>query len=694
MELNQPIESLKNIGPAYLKRLNRLGIETVKDLLFHFPHRYNDFSNLKKINEIKIDEEVTIEGKVKEIGSKMTFRRRLAITEALIEDKTGIVKSVWFNQPYLEETLKKGSLVSLAGKVKSNKDGVFLSSPAYEKMTGNELKHTQGLVPVYPETEGLSSRWLRFIIYPLLKKYLNDFKEFLPEEILKRKGLPEIKKAIFDIHFPLSIKEAENSKRRFAFEELFLIQLSLQKQKKKISTQKAPKLIPKIEYIEEFKKQLEFSLTNDQKKVLREILDDIQKELPMSRLLEGEVGCGKTIVATLAAFITFENNYQAAIMAPTGILAEQHFLEISKLLKKLDIKIGLLTSEKAIFFDKGERQEVKAEQIIEKAKSGEIDILIGTHSLIQERMKFAKLGLVVVDEQHRFGVEQRAKLTLNSKAAKRAIPHFLSMTATPIPRTLALAFYGDLSISQIKELPKGRKKIETKVIPPTGRRQVYQFLKKEINEGKQAFIICPLIEESEKLQITAAKKELEKLQQKVFPDLKLGLLHGKMKAKEKEEAMTNFKNGEYQVLVSTPVVEVGIDVSNATVMIIEGADRFGLSQLYQFRGRVGRGEKQSYCFLFASSRSKTTNQRLKAIEKAKDAFELAEKDLKIRGAGDFIGKRQSGIPDLTMASLTDIKLINEAKKETELLFKKDPQLKNCALLSQKLKEFKKEAFLE
>jgi ATP-dependent DNA helicase RecG len=693
MDLNQPIESFRNIGSAYLKKLHKLKIKTLRDLFLHFPHRYNDFSNLKKISEVKIGEEATIEGKIKEITSRRSFRRRLFLTEAFVEDDSGTLKVIWFNQPYLTETLSAGTFVSLTGKIKSSPSGIIFSSPAYEKIKmGDKLKHTQGLVPVYPETEGLSSRWLRFIIYPLLKKNINDFKDSLPKEILKKKNLPELQKAIFNIHFPKTKEEADGAKKRFAFEELFLIQLILQKQKKKITTQKAPKLIPKIEYIEEFKKQLKFSLTSDQKKVTREILDDLQKEFPMSRLLEGEVGCGKTIVATLASFITLRNGYQATMMAPTGILAEQHFEEISKLLKKLSVKTALLTSEKAIVFYKNKKQKLKPENLIKNVKEGKINILIGTHSLIQERMKFKNLGLVVVDEQHRFGVEQRSRLTTNDKERK-IIPHFLSMTATPIPRTLALAFYGDLSVSQIKELPKGRKKIITKIVPPNDRKEIYNFLRKEVKEEKQVFVICPLIEESEKLEIAAAKKEFERLETKIFPDLKLGLLHGKMKAKEKEKIMRNFKDGKVQVLVSTPVVEVGIDVPRATLMIIEGADRFGLAQLYQFRGRVGRGKDQSYCFLFTDSTAKTTRRRLKAIESAKDAFELSEKDLKIRGPGDFIGKRQSGIPDLTMASLTDLPLIKEAKEEAEILLLKDAQLKNHPLLSQKLKEFKKEAFL-
>ena len=696
MILEHPVESFSYIGPVYLKRLHKIGIKTLRDLFFHFPHRYDDFTNLKKVSQLKIGEEATIQGEIKKINTRRTFRRKMFLTEAIVNDGSGTIRAVWFNQPYLNQTLKEGSKVSLAGKVHFSEEGVFLSNPAYEKIKeGKFLKHTQGLVPVYPETEGLSSRWFRFIIYPLLQKYTSKVEEFLPEEILHKKNFPRIDKALLEIHFPKSKKNAEIAKKRFSFEELFLIQLFVQKQKKKIQEQKTPRILPKRGYIEEFKKVLPFTLTIDQKKSIREILDDLQKEVPMSRLLEGEVGSGKTIVATLAAFVTVKNSYQVAIMAPTEILAEQHFQEISKLLSPLGVKTGLLTSEKMEFEGKKlSKEEIKEGQFIEMISRGEIEVLIGTHSLIQERVKFKNLGLVVVDEQHRFGVEQRAKLakTNNKKAIK--IPHFLSMTATPIPRTLALAIYGDLSISQIKELPKGRKEIITKIVPPARRNEIYEFLRKEVKERKQGFIICPLIEESEKLEVAAAKKEFERLQKRVFPDLKLGLLHGKMKAKEKDKIMRKFKKGEIEILVSTPVVEVGIDIPNATVMIIEGSDRFGLSQLYQFRGRVGRGKFQSYCYLFSDSVAKKTWRRLKAIVLAKNAFELSEKDLKIRGPGDFIGKRQSGIPDLAMASLTDLPLIEEVKKEVERILKEDRELKKYPLLQKKLEEFRERVFLE
>lgn len=730
-DLNKPVESFQYIGPVYLKRLRKLGIETLRDLLFHFPTRYEDLTNLKKIKETKIGEEVTIQGKITEIRNKKTPKKRMFITEALIEDDTGIIRSIWFNQPFLTQNLKKEDHISLAGKLKvapekkeslfkNNKvseEGAFLSNPAYEKISSSdlappkryakasknkkeELIHTHGLIPIYPETEGISSKWLRFIIYPLLKEYSPKVKEFLPKEVLERNDLPGISKALFRIHFPNSEEEAEEAKKRFAFQELLLIQLYLQSQKKKLQKQKAPKISPEPEIIENFKQNLPFEFTQDQKAVFKEIFSDLQKETPMSRLLEGEVGSGKTVVATLSAFVAAKNKYQVALMAPTEILAEQHFKEITSLIpEKEGISIGLLTNEKCIIKEKASTK-ISPDNFAEKVSTHGIDIAIGTHSLIQEKIKFKKLGLVIVDEQHRFGIEQRVQLTQKNspdpekssetKASKnKAIPHFLSMTATPIPRSLALALYGDLSISKIEELPQGRKEIVTKIVPPAQREETYQFLKEEIKKGRQGFIVCPLIEESEKLEVKSAKEEFERLREEVFLDSKLELLHSKVKPKEKERIMQEFKEKNIDVLVSTPVVEVGIDVANASFIVIEGADRFGLSQLYQLRGRVGRGKHQSYCFLFTEATGKKTWQRLNAIASSKNAFELSEKDLKIRGPGDFIGKRQSGIPDLTMASLTDISLIKKTKQEAEKLLGKDPYLKQHKRLKDKLEEFRK-----
>ena len=719
MKLDQELKTIQRIGPFHLERLQKLGIKTVENLLHHFPFRYDDFSNIKKINEVKIGEEATILGEVKKIATRKTFHKKMFITDAMISDETGSIKALWFNQPYMATSFKEGTHISCCGKVKNKGNTFFLSSPVCEKISPDDDKnmlHTQGLVPVYSETEGLTSRWLRYIIYPLLQKYLQEFKEFLPKEILDKKNLPEIKEAIFQVHFPEERKKAKKARERLAFEELFLLQLYYQEQKRKLQKQKASKIIPKKIYIKDFKKNLPFEFTDDQKKALMEILDDMQKDSPMSRLLEGEVGSGKTIVAALCAFVAAKNDLQAAIMAPTEILAEQHFKEISKTLAGLDINIGLLTSEKSMAYDaknktlfkESSAKKVKKTELLDLIKNSGIQILIGTHSIIEEKVKFKNLGLVVIDEQHRFGVEQRAKLS--KQANSKILPHLLSMTATPIPRTLALALYGDLSISQIKQLPKGRKEIKTEIALQKNRGEIYEFLRMEIKNGRQGFVVCPLIEESEKLSrpsqktgfgfylalggIAAAEKEFEKLKTKIFPELNVGLLHGRMKQQEKEQIMKDFKNRKIDILVTTPVVEVGVDVPNASVMIIEGSDRFGLAQLYQFRGRVGRGKYKSYCFLFSASPAIKTNQRLKAIVLAKNAFELAQKDLAIRGPGDFIGTRQSGIPDLAMASLSDASLIEDVKKEVDKILKKDPELKKYPKLENKLEEFKRKVFLE
>jgi ATP-dependent DNA helicase RecG len=687
--LSLPLDKIKYIGKVYQKRLQKLGIKTLKDLFYHFPHRYDDFSNLKKISQVKIGEEVAIQGKIKAISARTSPKKRIILTEAIIQDESGILKAVWFNQPFIEKNLKVGDNISFAGEVKSKGGEIFLSNPTYEKIKEGRLLHTLGLVPIYPETKGLSSRWLRNILNLLFEKYLSQFEEFLPREILKSEGFPEIKKAIFDIHFPKTKEDAKKAKDRFAFEEIFLIQLVLQKQRLKLERRLAPKILPYPEEIQIFKKSLPFELTEDQKKALREIFADLQKTSPMSRLLEGEVGSGKTIVAIFASYIVVKNGYQVAVMAPTGILAEQHFSEFKKRLKNLKnyserrIKIGLLTSELAFLTWEG---KISQRKLLKKTFEGEVDILIGTHSLIQERVKFKKLGLVIVDEQHRFGVEQRAKLC--AKGNESFIPHFLSMTATPIPRTLALAFYGDLSISQIKELPKGRKEVKIKIIPPSKRREVYEFLRSEINQGRQAFIICPLVEESPNLEAKAAKKEYERIKRRVFPEFKVGLLHGKMKEEEKCEVMRNFLAKKIQILVATPVVEVGVDVSNATVMIIEGAERFGLAQLYQLKGRVGRGNFPGFCFLFTESEGAKTWQRLKALLSSKNAFEVAEYDLKIRGPGDFIGKRQAGIPDTVMEALTNLPILEKAKKWAIETLRKDPELKNFPYLAREVEKIK------
>jgi len=694
MNLSTPIEKTPRVGAQYQKKLNRLGIKIVSDLLFHFPHRYEDFSNLTPIAEVKDEEKVCIQGKILDIQNIITRKRGFILTKATVGDDSGTIKIIWFNRPYLTDTLKPEVSVCLAGKAGLNKKyfpGVYLSSPAYEKISEKEkaLIHTGGLIPVYPETEGLSSRWLRYILRPLLAKFKNEIQDPLPEIIKKENDLIPLNKALWQIHFPDSIKLANQSRKRFSFQEIFFIQLNVLMEKLRLKQEKAIAIPIDLETIKSFVESLPFKLTDAQRKSSWQILKDLEKPRPMNRLLEGDVGSGKTIVAVIAALNTAKAGFQTAYMAPTEILAEQHFKNISEFLKKFNLKIGLLTGK--AYKLKGKK--ITKKKFLEKIGEGKIDILIGTHALIQKQVKFKKLALVILDEQHRFGVEQRANLCRQ----KGIIPHLLSMTATPIPRTLALTIYGDLDLSILDELPKGRKKIITKLVSPKGRKKVHAFIKSEIKKGKQAFVICPRIESKETInswsEVKAVKEEYEKLSKNIFPNLKVGMLHGKMKTKEKQRIMKGFKNKKINVLVSTSVVEVGIDIQNATIMMIEGAEKFGLAQLHQFRGRIGRGKDQSHCFLFTSSEIKTT-KRLQALLKSENGFELAEKDLAIRGPGEISGARQWGIPDLVMASLKDVELIEKTRFWAKQILKQDPNLKKYPLLADKMREFSKRIHLE
>jgi len=689
MNLSTSIEEIPRVGPQYQKRLKKLGIKSVRGLLFHFPHRYEDFSNIAPISGVKLNESNCIQGKILEIENTRTWKKRMILTQAIVEDKTSAIKVVWFNQPYLINVLKEGDFVCLAGKVALGEGGIYLSSPAYEKINlkseilnlKSSLTHTGRLVPVYPETEGLSSRWLRFILKPILTELKKEILEPIPEKIRIKYQLPPIQKAIWQVHFPDSRKLAKAAKERFAFEELFNLSLIVLRERQRLGKERAIAIPLNLKLVKDFLKTLPFELTESQKKSAWQILKDLEKPRPMNRLLEGDVGSGKTVVAAMAALNVAKSGYQVAFMAPTEILAKQHFKTINELLKKFNLKIGLLTGK---------------EKILRQAQD-EPNILIGTHALIQDQVKFRNLALVVVDEQHRFGVEQRARLCQQ----KGYIPHLLSMTATPIPRTLSLTIYGDLDLSLITELPKGRKKIITKVIPPENREGAYNFIRKQVKQGKQVFVICPRIEPSEVkgknlswAEVKAVKDEYQKLSKEVFPDLKIGMLHGRMKTEEKEEIMKKFKNEKTDVLVSTSVVEVGIDVPNATLMMIEGAERFGLAQLHQFRGRVGRSKYQSFCFLFTDSPAKKTQQRLKALITSENGFELAEKDLEIRGPGDFSGSRQWGIPDIAMASLKDIFLVQNSRQAAKKILEEDPELKKYPLLQKRLEEFRSRIHLE
>ncbi len=710
MNLFSSIEQIPRIGPVYQKRLKKLGIKTLKDLLYHFPSRYQDLSKIIPISEVKLGETVTITGKILDTKSTRTWKKKMSIVEALVEDKSGAIKITWFNQPYLPNYLKRGLFFLFSGKVGLSKNHLYLSNPVYERIDElqnvdtKKLTHAGRLVAIYPETQGLSSRFFRYFIKKILIYMGREISDSLPSETRKNQGLLEINKALWEIHFPQNEKLAEEAKRRFAFEEIFLIQTWALLERIRLKKEKSLKLEINLPLVQKFIKSLPYKLTDAQRKSTWQILKDLERPYPMNRLLEGDVGSGKTIVAAIAALNCVSQKGQVAIMAPTEILAKQHFKEISRLLQNLKFSIAFLTGKEDKISSKklkGEVLEISRQKLLEKAGKGEIDILIGTHALISSSAKnsyggqsknkviFKNLALAVVDEQHRFGVEQRARLTKS-----KTIPHLLSMTATPIPRTLALTIYSDLDLSLLDELPRGRKKIISKIVSPAERPRIFEFIREEAKEGRQTFVICPLIEESEKLQVKAATKEYEKLSQKIFPDLKVGLLHGRMKPKEKEKIMKSFKSGKLDILVSTSVVEVGIDIPNATIMMVEGADRFGLAQLHQLRGRVGRSVFQSYCFLFTDSSSRKTHQRLKALIEAEDGFKLSEKDLEIRGPGDLSGKRQWGLPDLAMASLSDLTLIEATKKEAVAILEKDIQLKKHPLLQERIEKFKKGIHLE
>jgi len=710
--LKKPVSELKGVGAYYRKRLEKLGIRTIRNLLWHFPTRYEDFSRVRKIKELKVGETATVIGEVVSIKNRRAWRRRMFLTEALIKDETGAIPVIWFGQPYLTRNIPQDSLVSLAGKVQFGNDGIYFSGPAYEvierrpktqssKQQPQNLRHTAGLIPVYPETRGITSRAIRFLIKPVLAQ-AKTLPDILPEALRKKYGFLEFKKAIQEIHFPTSLKLAEEARRRFAFEELFLFQLLIFFLKKKMRRLAAPVISVDLELVKKFLATLPFELTGDQKQASWEILKDMARPYPMNRLLNGDVGSGKTIVATIASLPALAQRYQVAFMAPTEILARQHFEKISRLLEPFRAKVSLLVGKDTQIADEGLRGKVDRQNLLEKLASGEPYLVIGTHALIQKEVRFANLGLVIVDEQHRFGVKQRAALLRGpTPTYTQRVPHLLSMTATPIPRTLALSVYGDLDLSLLREMPKGRQKIIAKVVPPARRQAAYQFIRDEIKNGRQAFIICPRIEAQDKtyeeylsLDTKAVKEEYARLAKDVFPDLALAMLHGKMRSQEKEKIMTAFAQNKTPILVSTSVVEVGIDIPNATVMMIEGADRFGLAQLHQFRGRVGRGEHQSYCFLLTDSPAKATRLRLEAFANISDGFTLAEEDLKIRGPGEFLGTRQSGLPDLAMNSIKDLALVMLAKKEAEEISKSDPQLKQNPLLAARLQDFRQEVHLE
>ena len=676
--LDASITIIKGISTNLSARFGKLGVKTIRDLLYFFPSRHLDYSKMKTVSQLEEGHEETIVANVWEAKITMPGGRRS--TEVIVGDETGNVRAMWFNNPYLAKTLTPNMKIVLSGRVRLFNGRFVFESPEWEPMEEGDLIHTGRLVPVYPLTEGLHQRQVRKLIKGVVDQWARQVPDFLPVEVKEHCRLIPLPQAIAQAHYPDNIDLKDRARVRLAFDELFLLQLGvLSKKRDWQESQPGTPIKINQSLLESFLQSLPFKLTPAQQKVLQEILGDMQKSQAMSRLLQGEVGSGKTVVATAALLMAVADGYQTALMAPTEILAEQHFATIHKLLSAtgslqeeadhLYTYSGILPKPLTIALLIGATGAKTKRELHKRSANGEIDIVIGTHALIQQEVEFKHLGFVVVDEQHRFGVAQRS--TLRQKGTN---PHVLAMTATPIPRTLALTIYGDLDLSVIDELPPGRQLIKTKWLRPNQTDSAYNFIRKEISAGHQAFIICPLIEESETIQARAAIVEYEYLSQNVFPNLRLGLLHGRMASKDKEKTMQQFHDKELDILVSTPVIEVGIDVPNATVMMVESADRFGLSQLHQFRGRVGRGPAQSYCILLSRNPSDVSQERLSIIETVHNGFKLAEEDLRLRGPGEFFGTRQSGLPDLRMAKLSDVALLELARKEAERLFTEDRHL--------------------
>jgi len=683
--LDSPITVIKGITPNIAKKFARLNVRVVRDLLYFFPRRYVDYSQTKPISELTEGEEQTIVGTIWQARVASLGVRRG--TEAIVGDETGNIRVVWFNQPYLAKSLRTNARVVISGVVSEFKGRKVFASPEWELLKDKELIHTGRLVPVYPLTQGLYPRQVRKWTKEIVDGYAWQLDDFLPSEIRSRCRLLDLPTAIAQVHFPDDPTAAEDARRRLAFDELLLLQLGVLARKRDWQEgQPGTAFEVDREVVDRFLGCLPFSLTRAQERVWQEVSGDLGQTKAMSRLLQGEVGSGKTVIATLALLVAAANRYQGALMAPTEVLAEQHYASICGYLSQVSTQEsspepGIGTMRRYTGFGSapftialliGSLSGHDKATLRDRIGQGEVDIVVGTHALIQKEVEFARLGLAVIDEQHRFGVVQRSALR-----QKGFNPHVLVMTATPIPRTMALTLYGDLDLSVIDELPPGRQVVKTKCVEPKDREKAYTFLHRQVSNGRQAFIICPLIEESEILEAKAATTEYERLSREVFPELKLGLLHGQMHGSEKEEIMRHFRAGELEVLVSTSVVEVGIDVPRASVMLVEGAERFGLSQLHQFRGRVGRDKEQGYCMLIPEKLSPEARARLGLMEKVHDGFVLAERDLELRGPGEFFGTHQSGLPDLRLAKLTDLRSMELARQEAITLFQKDPGLEKA-----------------
>lgn len=664
--LDAPLTVLQGVGPKHAATLENLGLHTLGDMLYYFPRRYEDYSQLKPIKDLWYNEQVTVIGMIQSVHTRPIHGGSSTIIEAILSDGTGSLRLSWFNQPWMANRLKEGQQISVSGKIDQYLGRLVMNHPDWEPI---EIEHlnTNRIVPIYSLTAKIGQNWLRKLMNQVVTYWAPAVVDSLPEGVRTSAGIMPLGEALLQVHFPDTQESLQSARRRLAFDEIFFLQMGVLRQKHDWQQVEARRFAVLDEWMEARLNGLPFKLTNAQERALTEIRSDLDSGQPMNRLLQGEVGSGKTVVAALAAGVITNNGAQAAIMAPTSILAEQHYRNFEDLLAGED---GILRQDE-IRLLVGDTPESEKESIRSGLADGSVKIVIGTHAVIEGPVQFKDLQMAVIDEQHRFGVEQRAELR-----SKGTNPHLLVMTATPIPRSLALTIYGDLDLSVMDEMPAGRQPVNTHVLRPQERERAYTLIRGQVKERQQAFIIYPLIEESEKMEdLRAAVDDYEVLSKEIFPNLKLGLLHGRMKPDEKDETMLKFRDREYDILVSTTVVEVGVDVPNATVMLIEGADRFGLAQLHQLRGRVGRGSEKSYCLLIPTHEDKTENERLQAMAESNDGFVLAERDLQQRGPGEFLGTRQSGYASgLRMASLTDVALIENARRQAQALFEQDPDL--------------------
>ncbi len=658
--LQQSVQFLKGVGPKRSEILGRLGIHTIHDTLSYFPRDYKDRTRIQKISEARIGAEITIQAKILAINNRMA-RNRKYILEAFVTDETGTIAATWFNQPFLMNKFHVGDNLFLHGKVGAYKY-LQLLSPEYEVIQDAETTIKEGgIIPVYPLTEHISQTQFRKIMKEAVHHFANHIEEILPKELLIKNHLLPLDKAIREIHSPETFDTLKRAKSRLVYDELLILEMAMALRRHGIKEETGIAFKVGTNVDTHIRKLIPFTLTNAQERVIREITADVRSNKPMNRLLQGDVGSGKTVVAIYAILVAIANGYQAAFMAPTEILSEQHFQTIQKYLQHSHVRMHLLT---------GSINSKSKKDALEQIRNGQIDLVIGTHALIEETVQFKKLGLVVIDEQHKFGVIQRLKLK-----EKGIQPDVLIMTATPIPRTLSITLFGDLDISALDEMPPGRTPIKTFWISKDKENEAYKFIQEEISKGRQVFIVYPLVEESAVLDLKAAVTEARKLQHDVFPASKVGLLHGQMKSTEKDNVMSDFKEKRYDILVSTVIIEVGIDIPNATVMVVEHAERFGLAQLHQLRGRIGRGNEQSYCLLFGNPRTPEARERLRIMTKTCDGFKIAEMDFKLRGPGEFFGTRQHGLPELKISDLIrDFPILKQARADAFEIVSRDPHL--------------------